>query len=88
MKQYVYNIQGSDLQMLEVSLNPGQGLCAEAGSMVYMENEITMNTGTAGGLFAGFKRMLGGGGFFLTVFSNIALIKESKLVLEHHILEK
>lgn len=31
-----------------------------------------MSTGTGGGLFSGFKRMLGGGGFFLTTFTNEA----------------
>lgn len=70
MSNYDYSIEGSDLQMVEVTLKPQQGLCAEAGSMIYMENGISMSTGTGGGLLSGFKRMLGGAGFFLTTFMN------------------
>lgn len=33
MSTYDYTIEGSDLQMVEVALRPGQGLCAEAGAM-------------------------------------------------------
>lgn len=72
MSAYDYNIQGADLQMLEIALQPGQSISAEAGAMVYMGNGIGMSTTTGGGLFSGFKRMLGGGGLFLTTFTNEA----------------
>lgn len=70
MSAYDYTIEGSDLQMVDIALKPGQGVSAEAGAMVYMDSDIEMSTTTGGGLFSGFKRMLGGGGLFLTSFTN------------------
>ena len=63
-----YTIHGDDMQMVEVELDPGEGVRAEAGAMIYMGDGIEMETGTGGGLFAGFKRMITGEGFFITTF--------------------
>ncbi len=65
-----YTIYGDDLQLVEVELDPGEGVRAEAGTMTYMEDDIEMQTGTGGGLFKGFKRMLTGESFFITTFLN------------------
>lgn len=65
-----YTIHGSDLQLVEVTLDPGEGVRAEVGTMVYLEQGIEMQTGTGGGLFSGFKRMLAGDGFFISTFVN------------------
>ncbi len=65
-----YTIYGDDLQLVEVELDPGEGVRAEAGTMTYMEDDIEMQTGTGGGLFKGFKRMLTGESFFITTFMN------------------
>jgi uncharacterized protein (TIGR00266 family) len=65
-----YQIFGDDLQLVEVELDPGEGVRAEAGTMTYMENGIEMQTGTGGGLFAGFKRIVTGESFFITTFLN------------------
>jgi uncharacterized protein (TIGR00266 family) len=67
-----YEIHGDDLQLVEVELDPGEGVRAEAGTMTYMENGIEMQTGTGGGLFSGFKRMVTGESFFITTFLNNA----------------
>ncbi len=67
-----YQIYGDDLQLVEVELDPGEGVRAEVGTMTYMENGIEMQTGTGGGLFAGFKRMVTGESFFITTFLNNA----------------
>ena len=64
-----YQIFGDDLQLVEVELDPGEGVRAEVGTMTYMENGIEMQTDT-GGLFAGFKRMVTGESFFITTFLN------------------
>jgi uncharacterized protein (AIM24 family) len=53
-----YNIIGDDMQLVEIELDPGEGVRAEAGAMMYMENGIEMQTSAEGGLFKGFKRML------------------------------
>ncbi len=63
-----YRIIGDDMQIVEVELDPGEGVRAEVGAMMYMSEGIEMNTGTGGGLFKGFKRMLTGEGFFITTF--------------------
>ena len=63
-----YKIHGDDMQLVEIELDPGEGVRAEAGAMMYMEDGIEMQTTTGGGLFKGFKRMLTGESFFITTF--------------------
>jgi uncharacterized protein (TIGR00266 family) len=65
-----YRIFGDDMQLVEIELDPGEGVRAETGAMCYMESGIAMQTDTGGGLFKGFKRMLTGDGFFITTFLN------------------
>lgn len=66
-----YKIFGDDLQLVEIELDPGEGVRAEAGAMTYMEENIKMETNTAGGgLLGGFKRMFVGESFFITTFLN------------------
>lgn len=64
-----YEIYGSDLQLVEIELDPGEGVRAEVGTAIYMQDGIEMQTKT-GGLFSGFKRMLTGEGFFISTFIN------------------
>src|SRR5687768_17783461 len=63
-----YKVFGDDIQVVEIGLDPGEGVRAEAGAMLYMEQGIEMQTGTGGGVFSGFKRMLTGESFFITTF--------------------
>jgi uncharacterized protein (AIM24 family) len=68
-----YKIYGEDLQLVEIELDPGEGVRAEVGTMTYMEDGIQMDTSTGGGgliggLFKGFKRALTGESFFITTF--------------------
>jgi len=65
-----YNIYGNDMQVVEIELDAGEGVRAEAGAMLYMEGGIEMQTSSGGGLFKGFKRMLTGESFFITTFLN------------------
>lgn len=65
-----YKIIGNDMQVVEIELDSGEGVRAEAGAMLYMDNGIEMQTSTGGGLFKGFKRMLTGESFFITTFLN------------------
>lgn len=65
-----YKIYGDDMQLVEVELDPGEGVRAEAGAMTYMENGIRMQTSTGGGVFKGLKRMVTGESFFITSFLN------------------
>lgn len=70
-----YKIYGDDMQMVEIELDPGEAVRAEAGAMMYMTQGIQMDTnlGSGGGglgkaLFGGLKRALMGESFFITNF--------------------
>ncbi len=63
-----YTILGDDMQLVEIELDPTEGVRAEAGAMLYMEEGIQMQTDTGGGVFSGFKRMITGESFFITTF--------------------
>ncbi|MCL0061404.1 TIGR00266 family protein [Thermodesulfovibrionales bacterium] len=63
-----YKIIGNDMQIVEIELDPGEGVRAEAGAMMYMTSGIEMQTSSGGGLFKGFKRMIAGESFFITAF--------------------
>ncbi len=65
-----YRIFGDDLQLVEIELDPGEAVRAEAGTMTYMETGIEMQTGTGGGIFKGLKRAITGESFFITSFLN------------------
>jgi uncharacterized protein (TIGR00266 family) len=65
-----YKIYGDDMQAVEIELDPGEGVRAETGAMLYMEDGIEMQTSTGGGVFSGFKRMITGDSFFITTFLN------------------
>ncbi|MGE5453590.1 MAG: TIGR00266 family protein [Methylocystaceae bacterium] len=77
-----YQLYGSEMQFVEVELDPGESVIAEAGAMMYMEDGIVMETifgdgsgknqgsGFAGKLLGAGKRLLTGESLFMTVFSN------------------
>ena len=73
-----YKIIGHDIQMVELALDPDEAVIAEAGTMTYLEQDITfeakMGDGSASGvmgkLFGLGKRMLTGESVFLTHFTN------------------
>ena len=65
-----YRLIGDDLQIVEVELDPGEAVRAEAGSMLYMDAGIRMDTGTGGGFMRGLKRRIAGESFFITSFVN------------------
>lgn len=64
-----YQILGDDIQIVEVGLDPGEGVQAEVGAMVYMDAGIRMQTSVGGGLFKGLKRIIAGESFFITSFT-------------------
>jgi uncharacterized protein (TIGR00266 family) len=64
-----YQIEGDNLQMAIMQLEPGEIVFGEAGAMVYMSGNMEMKTQMRGGLFGGFKRMVSGETIFLTEFT-------------------
>lgn len=76
-----YTIEGHDVQFVEIELEPGESVVAEAGAMMYMEQGIQMDTvfGDGSGkdkddlgskLLSAGKRMLTGESLFMTLFTN------------------
>jgi uncharacterized protein (TIGR00266 family) len=71
-----YQLLGDDMQALVMQLQPGETVRAEAGSMMYMDAAIHMETtlggkadgGLMGGLMSGLKRAVAGESFFITTF--------------------
>jgi uncharacterized protein (AIM24 family) len=46
-----YKLFGDDMQLVEIELDPGEGVRAEVGGMMYMDKDIAMQTSTGGGIF-------------------------------------
>ena len=65
-----YTIYGDDLQAVEIELDPGETVRAEAGTMLMMDDGIVMETGTGGGFSRGLKRLFTGESFFITSFTH------------------
>ncbi|RVU32489.1 MULTISPECIES: TIGR00266 family protein [Neptunomonas] len=75
-----YEILGAEMQLVEVELDPGETVVAEAGAMTYMEEGIGFETrmgdgsepdqGLMGKLFSAGKRMVTGESVFTTHFTN------------------
>jgi uncharacterized protein (TIGR00266 family) len=75
-----YEIIGESLQIVEIELDPGEKVIAEAGMMNYMEDGISFETrmgdgsepdmGFMGKLFSAGKRMVMGESVFMTHFEN------------------
>jgi len=82
-----YKVIGDDIQIVEVELDPGETVIAEAGAMNYMDDGITfeakMGDGSKpdGGLFGKLmdagKRAITGESIFLTHFTNSGNGKKS-----------
>ncbi len=81
-----YEIKGSEMQFVEVELDPGEAAVGEAGVMMYMQDGIQMDTvfgdgrQQAGGLFGKLlgagKRLITGESLFTTVYTNQAPAKQ------------
>ena len=83
-----FRIIGSEMQFVEVELDPGESAVAEAGSMMYMTPGIQMETvfgdgsqppragGVMGALLGAGKRLLTGESLFITIFTNQANVKQ------------
>lgn len=76
-----FQIHGTEMQFVEVELDPGESAVAEAGAFMYMTPGISMETvfgdgsqsqqgGLMGALLGAGKRLLTGESLFMTVFTN------------------
>jgi len=81
-----YEIFGNDMQTVEVELDPGETVVAEAGAMNWMEDGISFEAkmgdgsqpdqGLMGKLFSAGKRAMTGESMFITHFTNQARKKK------------
>jgi uncharacterized protein (TIGR00266 family) len=81
-----YEIKGSEMQFVEVELDPGEAAIGEAGSMMFMDAGIGMDTvfgdgssqqsGIFGKLLGAGKRLITGESLFTTVYTNNARAKQ------------
>lgn len=75
-----YKIMGHDVQLVEVELDPGETVIAEAGAMLYMEDGVDYTTRMGDGsnpsaglfdkLLSAGSRLIAGESLFLTHFTN------------------
>ncbi|PCI58692.1 MAG: TIGR00266 family protein [Kordiimonadales bacterium] len=75
-----YEIKGTEMQFVEIELDPGESAIAEAGAMMFKDQHIAMSAvfGDGSGQQAGFmdkllgagKRLLTGESLFTTVFTH------------------
>ncbi|MES2975475.1 MAG: TIGR00266 family protein [Pseudomonadota bacterium] len=80
-----YDIRGSEMQFVEVELDPGEAAIGEAGSMMFMDGGIAMDTvfgdgsaqqgGFLGKLLGAGKRLVTGESLFTTIYTNNASVK-------------
>jgi uncharacterized protein (TIGR00266 family) len=81
-----YEIKGSEMQFVEVELDPGEAAVGEAGSMMFMDVGIQMDTvfgdgsanqgGFLGKLLGAGKRLITGESLFTTVYTNQSPAKQ------------
>lgn len=67
-----YDLQGTTMQMLNIELGQGETIISESGRMVFMSDNIKMETKAKGGFWAGMKRKFAGESFFLVNFTSAA----------------
>jgi uncharacterized protein (TIGR00266 family) len=76
-----FKILGAEMQFVEIELDPGESVVAEAGAMMYKDSSVVMETifgdgsGAGGGgfmdkLLGAGKRLLTGESLFMTVFTH------------------
>src|SRR2546423_5026739 len=81
-----YEIKGAEMQFVEVELDPGEAAVGEAGSMMFMDAGIQMDTvfgdgsasqgGFLGKLLGAGKRLVTGESLFTTVYTNQTSAKQ------------
>lgn len=82
MDEIDFMLHGDDMQFVEIELDPGEAAVGEAGSLMYMEDGIHMDTvfgdgstqegGVFDKLLGAGKRLITGESLFTTVYTNQA----------------
>jgi len=64
-----YEIKGTMLPSVDVTLEAGEAVYTERGGMAWMKGDIEMSTSTRGGLLKGLGRKLAGESLFMTTYT-------------------
>jgi uncharacterized protein (TIGR00266 family) len=64
-----YQIRGTVMQSVEVSLQQGESIYTEAGGMAWMSDNIGMDTNMKGGMMGALKRAVSGESLFMTTYT-------------------
>jgi uncharacterized protein (TIGR00266 family) len=85
MDKIDFQLHGDDMQLVELELDPEEAAIGEAGSLMYMEEGIRMDTvfgdgsahdsGVFGKLLGAGKRLITGESLFTTVYTNKGSVK-------------
>jgi uncharacterized protein (TIGR00266 family) len=67
-----YDLQGTTMQLLNIELDQGETLVSESGRMVFMSENVSMDTKMKGGFWSSLKRKFAGESFFLVNFKSQA----------------
>jgi uncharacterized protein (TIGR00266 family) len=66
-----YNIFGENLPAVTISLKSGESVFTQSGGMIWMTNNIVMETNMKGGFFKGLGRMFSGESLFMVTYTAI-----------------
>lgn len=63
-----YDLQGTTMQILNVELDQNEAMVSESGRLIYMSDNVKMDTKMEGGFWSAVKRKFAGESFFLVNF--------------------
>lgn len=84
-----FQVYGDDMQFVEIQLDPSESIIAEAGAMMYMDENISMDAifgdgsgrdegkGLMGKMLGAGKRVVTGESLFMTEFANTGREKKA-----------
>lgn len=67
-----YDLQGSTMQLLSMQCTSGETIISESGRLVYMSDNVKMETKAKGGIWSSIKRSFAGESFFLVTFTPLS----------------
>ncbi|MBN2042672.1 MAG: TIGR00266 family protein [Candidatus Aenigmarchaeota archaeon] len=67
-----YDLQGTTMQILNTELAEGERIVSESGRLVFMSDNVKMDTKMKGGFWTAIKRKFAGESFFLVEFTPVA----------------
>jgi len=67
-----YDLQGTTMQILNIEVDPKETIVSESGRLIFMSDNVKMDTKMRGGFWNAIKRKFAGESFFLVNFSSLA----------------